>query len=217
MSNAVLFDYWRSSASYRVRIALNLCGIDFESVNIDLVNGDQSSTDHMARNPQGFVPVLEIDGLRLTQSLAIIEYLQETRGYPFLPDEAADRARVRSLAYAIAMDIHPVCNTSVVAQVLQTAGASGDVGNAMRSGWMKHFIRKGLLAVESLLANPATGEFCHGDTPGLADLCLVPQVYNADRWGADISDMSILREISNRCEALPAFADAHPDRFNPEA
>ena len=115
------------------------------------------------------------------------------------------------------METHPVCNPSVVGQVVGRAGAEGETANAMRVDWMKHFIVKGLTAFEALLDHANTGEFCHGDTPGLGDICLVPQVYNADRWGADISDLKKLRAICERCEALPAFAAAHPDQFNPAA
>jgi maleylacetoacetate isomerase len=216
MSTVILYDYWRSSASYRVRIALHLCGIEFENVSVDLLKGEHGSPEHIERNPQGFVPVLEIDGLRLTQSLAIIEYIHETRPARLLPAESVARARVRALAHVIAMETHPVCNPSVVARVLQQADVSGDDANAMRADWMKHFIRKGLQAFERLLDDAATGEFCDGDTPGLADLCLVPQVYNAHRWGTDISDLSRVRKISKRCEALDAFAAAHPDQYEPK-
>lgn len=216
MNKTILDDYWRSSASYRVRIALNLCRIEFESVSIDLLKGEHRNSDHLFRNPQGFVPVLDIDGLRLTQSTAIIEYLDETREAEFLPVDPIGRARVRTLANVIAMETHPICNPSVVTQMVQKSGTEGDEADALRIEWMKHFICKGLGAFELLLNSPATGKFCHGDKPGLADFCLVPQVYNADRWGADISDMPRLREISTRCEALYAFASAHPDKVNPE-
>lgn len=215
MSSAVLYDYWRSSASYRVRIALNLCGIEFEAVPVDLVKGDQSAPDHIARNPQGFVPVLELDGERFTQSLAIIEYLQETRGYPFLPERSVERARVRALAHAIAMEIHPVCNTSVAAHLVAVASVGGEAAETLRREWMQHFIAKGLRAFEGLLNQPDTADFCHGNTPGMADICLVPQVYNAKRWGADISGLDRLNAIAKRCEKLPAFAAAHPDEFKP--
>lgn len=215
MTKAVLYDYWRSSASYRVRIALNLCGIGFESINVDLLKGEQSTPAHLARNPQGFVPVLELDGHRFTQSLAIIEYLQETRGYPFLPEGAVARARVRALAHVIAMETHPVCNPSVVGQVIKRSGVEGEQADDMRIGWMQHFIARGLSAFDALLDHPDAGDFCHGDTPGMADICLVPQVYNAKRWGADISGLSRLCSIADRCSDLPAFAAAHPDQFNP--
>tara|TARA_R110002020_G_scaffold48855_9_gene139568 strand:+ start:1416 stop:2051 length:636 start_codon:yes stop_codon:yes gene_type:complete len=210
MDMPILYDYWRSSASYRVRIALNLAGIAYKTEVVDLPGQAHKASAHLARNPQGLVPTLEIDGLMLTQSLAMIEYIIETRGVPLLPDDAAGRARVRALADAIAMDIHPVCNTSVVAHVLELAG--GD--DAMRVAWMQRFIAKGLGAFEVLLDHPATGKYCHGETPGLADLCLIPQIYNAERWGADISGLKRIQAIRAVCDQLPAFINAHPDRAN---
>ena len=210
MDLPILYDYWRSSASYRVRIALNLAGIDYKPVVVDLLCKAHRSAEHLKRNPQGLVPALEIDGLMLTQSLAIIEYIIETRGVSLLPDEAADRARVRALAHAIAMDIHPVCNMSVVAHVVELAGG----GDATRVAWMQRFIGKGLAAFEELLDHPATGTFCHGERPGLADICLIPQIYNAERWGADISGLKRIQAIRAACEALPGFANAHPDKNN---
>ena len=213
MNTPVLYDYWRSSASYRVRIALNLAGIAYETVVINLPSGEHKAAAHLERNPQGFVPALEIDGLVLTQSLAIIEYLIETRGAALLPDDAADRARVRALAHAIAMDIHPVCNLSVVKRVLDLA--HGD--DAMRVDWMRHFISQGLEAFETLLDHPSTGKFCQGDRPGMADICLIPQIYNAERWGADISRLKRIQAIRKACDAVPAFVSAHPDRCNAPA
>jgi maleylacetoacetate isomerase len=205
----ILYDYWRSSASYRVRIALNSLGIAYESIAVDLLKQAHKAPTHLARNPQGLVPVLEIDGVSLTQSLAIIEYLDETRPLAaFLPRDAAGRARVRALSYAIAMDIHPVCNMGVAAHVVTLCGG----GDATRRSWMRKFIGEGLSAVEALLDHPATGRFCHGDAPTMADFCLVPQVYNADRWGADMSALRRIRSIAEHCALLPAFADAHPDR-----
>ncbi|MEM5472812.1 maleylacetoacetate isomerase [Hoeflea sp. AS60] len=210
METPVLYDYWRSSASYRVRIALNLAGIDYKPVVVNLLSKAHKGTEHLARNPQGQVPALEIDGLMLTQSLAIIEYVIETRGVQLLPDDAAGRARVRALADSIAMDIHPVCNMSVVAHVMEiTAG-----GDAARVDWMRHFISAGMEAFEKLLDHGGTGRFCHGDRPGLADICLIPQVYNAERWGADISGLKRIQAIRTACDALPAFANAHPDKNN---
>lgn len=214
MSEAVLYDYWRSSASYRVRIALNLCGIAFRSQQVDLVKGDQRSREHLERNAQGLVPVLELDGHRFTQSIAIIEYLQETRGYPFLPEAAVERARMRALAFVIAMETHPVCNTSIAADVVEVSGREGADAEAVRSGWMQRHIRRGLLAFDALLGE-AAGPCCHGGTPGMADLCLVPQFYNARRWGADLEGLSRLARIADHCAQLPAFAAAHPDRFRP--
>lgn len=212
MSAAVLYDYWRSSAAYRVRIALNLLGIAYDAVPVNLLKGEHKAPANLGRNAQGLVPTLEIDGLTLTQSLAIVEYLDETRpGAGFLPRDPAGRHRVRALAYAIAMEIHPVCNLSVAGHAMKLAG--GD--EAVRVGWMRKFIGEGLRAFEAMLDTPQTGAFCHGDRPTMADLCLVPQLYNAERWGADISACPRLREIGARCSGIEAFAAAHPDRVGP--
>jgi maleylacetoacetate isomerase len=202
---AVLYDYWRSSAAYRARIGLNLLGIAYESVPVDLVKKEQAGPGHLARNPQGLVPVLDIDGLRLTQSLAILEYLDETRGAGWLPGDAPGRARVRALAYAVAMDIHPVCNLRVVRYAIKASQ-----GAIEREAWMRAFISDGLAALERMLDRP--GRFAHGDAVGLADICLVPQVYNARRWEVDLEPMPRIRAIEAACQALPAFAAALPER-----
>ncbi len=204
----VLYDYWRSSASYRVRIALNSLGLDWRSEHVNLLTAAHKSTAHLGRNPQGLLPALAIDGRMLTQSLAIIEYLDETRPQAgFLPRDPVGRLRVRALSYAIAMEIHPICNISVAAHVVELAGG----GDETRTAWMRHYIEKGLKAFEEMLDDPATGTFCHGDTPTMADFCLVPQLYNAQRWGANIGSCKRLLKIGERCAAVPAFADAYPD------
>lgn len=206
MTDVILHDYWRSSSAYRVRIGLNLLGIAYRSIPVDLGTGAQRDPEHLRSNPQGLVPVLEIDGLRLTQSLAILEYLDETRNAGFLPKHPADRARARALAHAIAMEIQPVCNL----RVAQHAASLG--GSATMEGWMRHFIALGFQGLEAMLADGPATAFSHGDSPGLADLCLVPQVYNARRWGLDLAPYPRIAAIAARMEALPEVAAAHPDR-----
>ena len=205
MSEAVLHDYWRSSASYRVRIALEHLGIPYRKVPIDLLKGEQRAENYRAMNPQGLVPTLEIDGRVLTQSLAIIEYLAETRpDAGIMPADHADRHFVRTISYAIAMEIHPVCNSHVVAHVVELTGKPES-----REAWMQRFIGQGLANVEKLLAGTAD-RFCFGDKPGMADFCLVPQLYNARRWGADIASCERLLAIDAECAKLPAFQAAFP-------
>ncbi|WP_172328214.1 maleylacetoacetate isomerase [Mangrovicoccus sp. HB161399] len=199
-----LHDYWRSSASYRVRIALGLAGLDWEALPVDLTAGAQRGPAHLARNPQGLVPVLEIDGLQLTQSLAIVEYLDETRGLGLLPGDAAMRARVRALAHAVAMEIHPVCNL----RVARHAAANSGGGITMES-WMRDFIAPGLAALEAMVDD---GDFCAGGSLTLADICLVPQLYNARRWGIDLAPLPRLSRIGTHLDTVPAVAAAHPDR-----
>ena len=211
MTETILYDYWRSSASYRLRIALNLAGIDYQAISIDLTKGEQRSEAHLARNPQGFVPVLEIDGLRLTQSLAILDYLDQTRNLGLLPADPAERAQVQALAHSIAVDIHPVCNLQVARHA--TGLSSGAEG--MPGDWMKHFIRPGLQAFEALLGQWKQTPFCTGDTPGLADICLMPQIYNARRWDVEIADLPRLLAVEAACADHPAFAAAYPDAVQP--
>ncbi len=210
MSDIVLYDYWRSSASYRVRIALNLAGIAYGTVAVDLLKREHKSADHLARNPQGLVPALLIDGHLFTQSLAIIEYLNETRSLKLLPPAAVARADVRTLAYAVAMDIHPVCNMGIVVHVMKLTEGS----DAVRQAWMQKFIGEGLAAVE-LMLQKTPGPLCFSDHPSLADLCLLPQIYNAQRWSADISGLTRVNAIASALETIPAFAAAHPDKHQP--
>jgi maleylacetoacetate isomerase len=211
MGDIVFYDYWRSSAAYRVRIALGLLGLPVTRIHVNLVDGTQRSADHLDRNPQGLVPVIEIDGLRLTQSLAILEYLDEVHGAHLLPTDSAGRARVRALSMAVAMEIHPVCNLRVVRHAVAASG-----GVIAQEDWMRHFIASGLADLEAMLAS-GSGHFCHGDSVTMADLCLVPQVYNARRWEVDLTPLPRLTAIADRAAALPAFAAAHPDRIRPTA
>ncbi|TBY71078.1 maleylacetoacetate isomerase [Rhizobium leguminosarum bv. viciae] len=209
MNEVVLYDYWRSSASYRVRIALNLLGVAYQTVSINLLEGAHKTPEYLALNPQGLVPTLVIDGKTLTQSLAIIEYLAETRPEcGLLPSDIADRQKVRALAYAVAMDIHPICNLHVVSHLMTVT----DKPDA-REEWMKHFISDGLRKLEAMIGE--AGAFSFGDAPTMADLCLVPQVYNARRWGVELTAFKRIVAIDARCADLPAFQAAHPDRVKP--
>lgn len=204
-----LYGYFRSSAAFRVRIALNLKGLAYETVPIHLRRNDQAGPDYRRVNPQGLVPALELDGRTLIQSLAIIEYLDETHPLPpLLPAAAADRARVRALAEIVACDIHPIDNLRVLRYLTRSFGRDeSDIGL-----WYNHWIAAGFEALEALLAgDPRTGVFCHGDRPGLADVALAPQVVNAERYRLDMSPYPTIARIFAACMRLPAFADAHPD------
>jgi maleylacetoacetate isomerase len=209
--SVVLYDYWRSSASYRVRIALALKDIPYQSRTVNLVAGDQRAPDHLDRNPQGLVPVLDIDGLRLTQSMAIIEYLDETReGPPLLPVAPDSRAQARAVALAIACDIHPVSNLKVLAKVASLTTPQ------VRERWNSDNIAEGLAAVEAMLDHPShRGRFCVGEEPSIADCALIPQLYNAERWGVPIDHLPKIAAIGRLCAGHPAFAAAHPERFAP--
>ncbi len=206
-----LYDYFRSSAAYRVRIALNLKGIDAEHAYVHLRNGVQHGAAYRECNPHGLVPALALDdGHVLTQSLAIMEYLDETHPQPpLLPADAAGRARVRGIALAIVADIHPIDNLRVL-QYLKSALHADD---ATRDAWFAHWIAVGLAALEVQLARePQTGRFCHGDAPTLADCCLVPQLANARRSTLDLTAFPTLARIEAACVGLAAFADAAPAR-----
>ncbi|KAF1689913.1 maleylacetoacetate isomerase [Pseudoxanthomonas taiwanensis] len=206
-----LYTYWRSSAAYRVRIGLALKALAYESVPVHLLRdgGQQHAAGYRALNPQELVPVL-VHGRRvLRQSLAILEYLDECWPQPaLLPADARGRARVRALAQAVACDVHPLNNL----RVLQFFEQQWAVPQAERETWVRHWIGTGLAALEAMLADdPATGAFCHGDAPGLADCCLVPQLYNARRFGMDVEAWPTLARIERACLALPAFRTAAPE------
>jgi len=210
-SDLALYGYWRSTAAYRVRIALELKGLSWDNRPVHLVRdgGEQHSAAYRALNPQGVVPAL-LDGERVfTQSLAIAEYLDEMYPEPpLLPVDPRGRARVRALALTIACDIHPLGNLRVLQHLERQFGAT----EAQRADWTRHWMGQGFAAIEALLAdNVATGAYCHGDTPGLADICLVPQVYNAVRWQLPLDPYPNVRRIHDACLALPAFRTAVPE------
>lgn len=206
-----LYTYWRSSAAYRVRIALNLKGLNVEAVPISLIEdgGAQHKESYLKVNPHGLVPALEVDGKVISNSLAILEYLEEAHpAVPLLPDDALGRARVRQIALAIAADIHPLQNLRVLQKV--STGAEDVVG--VMSSWARHWIEVGFEGLErQLQTDSETGQFCHGDSPTMADCCLIPQVTNALRYGVDMGSFPRIAEIDSRARELPAFASAAPE------
>jgi maleylpyruvate isomerase len=205
-----LYTYFRSSAAYRVRIALNLKGLPYDAVPVHLLRGggEHLQEGYRSVNPAALIPALEDDGAVLTQSLAIIEYLDETHaGAPLLPADALGRARVRALALTVAADTHPLTNLRVLKYLKQTLGVSEEV----KMEWYRHWLREGLATLEALLArDPHTGAFCHGDAPTLADCCLEPQAFNAERFEVDLAAYPTVARIHARCAAHPAFIAAHP-------
>jgi len=207
-----LYDYFRSSAAYRVRIALNVKGMTpDERAFVHLRMGNQRAQEYLALNPQGLVPALELDDQRvLTQSLAIIEYLNEIRPEPpLLPQTPEARARVRAIALAIACEIHPLNNLRVLNYLTGTLGAT----DAQKNGWYRYWIDVGFEALERQLARDReTGTYCHGERPSLADVCLVPQLANARRFKIDLTPYPTLVRIETACNALPPFAHAAPAR-----
>lgn len=206
----IFYGYFRSSAAYRCRIAFNLKGLQPETRFVHLLKGEQRQPEFLARNPHGLIPALDTGGHLLTQSIAIMEWLEETHPEPpLLPTDAYDRAHVRALALSIACDIHPLQNLRVLNHVRDTYGQDRDGMFA----WARHFVRIGLEALEKQVAGSGrAGRFCFGDAPTMADVCLAPQMFSAARFGAPTSDLPTLTRIHAHCEALPAFQAAHPSR-----
>lgn len=203
-----LYSAWRATAPYRVRIGLALKGLDYDYAAVDLLAGEQREAAYRAVNPQGLTPALDLgEGRVLTQSLAILEWLEETHpAPPLLPADPLDRATVRAMAGIVACDIHPLNNTRVGRRLMEMGHDMGAV-----TDWMRGWIVEGFETLEPMVARHGTG-FAFGDQPGLADCCLVPQVYSARRYGVDLAPYPALTAAADRAAALPAFAAAHPDR-----
>lgn len=208
-ADLTLYDYWRSSASYRVRICLHIKGLNFRQRAVNLVNGEQHEDEYRRVNPQGLVPALVHGGRVVTQSLAICEYLDDMFPQtPLLPAEPHLRAKARAMALSITSDIHPLNNLRVQNYLKEQLGVSGD----QAVDWMNHWVSLGFQALEINLAGSAeTGLCCMGDEPGLIDSCLVPQIYNAERFGCDLSGFPVIRRISDHCRALAPFQAAAPE------
>ncbi|MEW6688603.1 MAG: maleylacetoacetate isomerase [Pseudomonadota bacterium] len=205
-----LYTYFRSSAAFRVRIALNLKGLAYEPAFVHLAKGEHRARGYAALNPQALVPALEDEGRLLTQSLAILEYLEETRPQPpLLPADAFGRARVRSLALLVACEIHPLNNLRTLQHLRRALSQSEEQVNA----WYRHWIAEGLARFEADLGSaPSGGRFCHGDAPTIADCCLVPQVFNAKRYQCDTAPYPRLMRVFDECMKLDAFERAQPAR-----
>ena len=203
-----LYDYWRSSCAYRLRIALNIKGIVPEREFINLLVGEQHDIEYKALNPLESVPMLEDNSAKIYQSLAAIEYLEERYPEPpLLPRDSPGRARVRSLAFTIACDIHPLNNLRVLQYIESEIG----IGEKQRIDWYKHWITKGFEGIEKILEQNASSPYCHGGNPTIADICLVPQIFNAKRFACDLEPFPNILRIYGNCEDLTFFADAHPE------
>jgi len=209
MTAIVLHDYWRSSASYRVRIALNLKGVAYEARPVNLVAGEQREPANLGRNPQGLVPTLEADGVAITQSLAIIDWLDATFPEPrLLPADPAARAAALSRTLVIACDIHPIDNLRVLKRLESQFGAD----QAARDAWYRHWVAEGLAALEAMAG---VGPFLGGGAPDISDVCLVPQLYNARRVALPLDAYPKLLRADAAAAGIEAFAAAHPDRVKP--
>ena len=210
MSNILLHDYYRSSAAYRVRIALNLKRVDYRSAPVNLLSSEQRNEAYRVINPQGFVPALEVDGRILTQSLAIIGWLEATCPEPrLIPADPFDAAHVRAMALLIACDVHPLNNLRVLKRL-----SAMEVDEESRNEWYRHWVKEGFTALEALAA-PRAGRFLFGDSPTLADVCLVPQMFNARRFDVDLEPFPILVAADAEAKDLEPFAAAHPERVAP--
>jgi maleylacetoacetate isomerase len=204
-----LYTYFRSSAAFRVRIALNLKGLDYQPTFVHLAKGEHRKPEYAAVNPQALVPTLEENGRLLTQSLAILEYLEETHPQPpLLPRDPFARARARSLALLIACEIHPLNNLRTLRHLKNSLGQSEEQVN----GWYRHWVADGLAKLEAELQNPGTGHFCHGQTPTIADCCLVPQIFNAKRYQCELGPYPAVMRVFDACMQLDAFVRAQPDK-----
>jgi maleylacetoacetate isomerase len=204
-----LYTAFRSSASFRTRIALNLKGLAYEPAFVHLGRGEHRRPEYAAINPQALVPAFEDDGVRLVQSLAIIEYLDETHPMPpLLPKDAAGRARVRSLALLVACEIHPLNNLRVLQHLKRALGQD----EAQVNAWYRHWVADGFQKLEAELARGAAGRFCHGGAPTMADCCLVPQVFNAQRYQCETSPYPNVMRVFAECMKLDAFDRAQPAR-----
>jgi maleylacetoacetate isomerase len=213
MTRIILHDYFRSSASYRVRIALNLKGVAYEQHAVSLVDNVQQSAEYKALNPQGFVPMLEWDGMRVTQSLAIFDFLDaQVKAPPFVPSDAQGRAHVLALALTVACDIHPLNNLRILRYLKTELGQPQEAVDA----WYRHWVAEGLAALEALAA-PSAGSFLYGDTLSMADICLVPQLYNGRRFDVPMDAYPTLLRAEASALALAPVAAAHPDRQEPSA
>jgi maleylacetoacetate isomerase/maleylpyruvate isomerase len=204
-----LYTYFRSSAAFRVRIALNLKGLDYQPTFVHLAKGEHRKPEYAAVNPQGLLPALEVDGAFLAQSIAIMEYLEEAHSQPpLLPKHPLERARVRSLSLIVACEIHPLNNPRVLKYVKNTLGHGQEEVDA----WYRHWVADGLAKLEAELGRPGTGRHCHDDAPSMADCCLVPQIFNAQRFACDLKPFPRVMRVFDACMQLDAFVRAQPDK-----